>query len=54
MNFILFDATIPFQNCLIEIRIPSLKQYNTITAQHKELENSTTGIMLQNCTIKAM
>ncbi|KAH0720587.1 hypothetical protein KY285_005406 [Solanum tuberosum] len=53
IDFMFGDAPILFQNCLIEVRVPLLKQYNTITAQHRELENSTTGIVLQNCTIKA-
>uniref|UniRef100_M1DRW2 Pectinesterase n=1 Tax=Solanum tuberosum TaxID=4113 RepID=M1DRW2_SOLTU len=33
-------------------RVPLDTQYNTITAQHKEDEDSTSGIVLQNCTIK--
>ncbi|KAH0639730.1 hypothetical protein KY285_036316 [Solanum tuberosum] len=34
-------------------RVPLFKQYNTITAQQKEHEDSTSGIVLQNCSIKA-
>uniref|UniRef100_M1E0M1 Pectinesterase n=1 Tax=Solanum tuberosum TaxID=4113 RepID=M1E0M1_SOLTU len=41
------------QNCLIVARVPFFKQYNTITAQQREHEDSMTGIVLQNCSIKA-
>jgi len=53
IDFICGDATVVFQNCLIEARTPMARQYNTITAQHRELESLPTGIVLQNCTIKA-
>ncbi|KAG5582402.1 hypothetical protein H5410_053029 [Solanum commersonii] len=53
IDFICGDATSVFQNCLIEARTPMARQYNTITAQHRELESLPTGIVLQNCTIKA-
>ncbi|WMV08330.1 hypothetical protein MTR67_001715 [Solanum verrucosum] len=53
VDFICGDATAVFQNCLIEARTPMARQYNTITAQHRELESLATGIVLQNCTIKA-
>ncbi|XP_019232645.1 PREDICTED: pectinesterase/pectinesterase inhibitor PPE8B-like [Nicotiana attenuata] len=51
--FICGDATAVFQNCLIVARLPLPKQYNTITAQQRELGNYSTGIVLQNCTLKA-
>ncbi|XP_006349537.1 pectinesterase-like [Solanum tuberosum] len=53
IDFICGDATAVFQNCLIEARTPMARQYNTITSQHRELESLPTGIVLQNCTIKA-
>ncbi|KAH0721630.1 hypothetical protein KY284_006660 [Solanum tuberosum] len=53
VDFICGDATVVFQNCLIEERVPLDTQYNTIIAQHREDEDSTSGIVLQNCTIKA-
>ncbi|KAG5582475.1 hypothetical protein H5410_053102 [Solanum commersonii] len=53
IDFICGDATTVFQNCLIEARTPMAKQYNTITAQHREVEDVESGIVLQNCTIKA-
>lgn len=53
IDFIFGDATTLFQNCLIEVRVPLYKQTNTITAQHRENEDSITGIVLQNCSIKA-
>ncbi|KAH0720662.1 hypothetical protein KY284_005692 [Solanum tuberosum] len=53
IDFICGDATAVFQNCLIEARTPMARQYNTITAQKREREDSPTGIVLQNCTIKA-
>ncbi|XP_009772730.1 pectinesterase/pectinesterase inhibitor PPE8B-like [Nicotiana sylvestris] len=53
IDFICGDATAVFQNSLIEARLPLPNQYNTITAQHRELFNLTTGIVLQNCTLKA-
>ncbi|OIT05174.1 PREDICTED: pectinesterase/pectinesterase inhibitor PPE8B-like [Nicotiana attenuata] len=53
IDFICGDATVVFQNCLIEARLPLPKQYNTITAQQRKFVNDTTGIVLQNCTLKA-
>ncbi|XP_049387846.1 probable pectinesterase 56 [Solanum stenotomum] len=53
IDFICGDATAVFQNCLIEARTPMARQYNTIIAQHRDLESYTSGIVLQNCTIKA-
>ncbi|WMV55781.1 hypothetical protein MTR67_049166 [Solanum verrucosum] len=38
---------------LIETHTPITRQYNTIIAQHRELEFVSTGIVLQNCIIKA-
>nr|XP_019070402.1 probable pectinesterase 56 isoform X2 [Solanum lycopersicum] len=34
-------------------RTPMARQYNTIIAQQRELESYESGIVLQNCTIKA-
>ncbi|KAK6778407.1 hypothetical protein RDI58_025125 [Solanum bulbocastanum] len=42
-----------FQNCVIEARTPMARQYNTITAQKREFEHAASGIVLQNCTIRA-
>ncbi|XP_027770756.1 probable pectinesterase 56 [Solanum pennellii] len=53
VDFICGDAIAVFQNCLIEARTPMARQYNTIIAQQRELESSKSGIVLQNCTIKA-
>uniref|UniRef100_A0A3Q7IYV1 Pectinesterase catalytic domain-containing protein n=1 Tax=Solanum lycopersicum TaxID=4081 RepID=A0A3Q7IYV1_SOLLC len=52
IDFICGDATTLLQNCLIVARFPLFKQYNTITAQQREHEDSTTVIVLQNCSIK--
>ncbi|XP_059295374.1 pectinesterase-like [Lycium ferocissimum] len=54
IDFICGDAAALFQNCLIEVRVPLPRQYNTITAQKREFDEPIeTGIVLQNCTIKA-
>uniref|UniRef100_A0A3Q7EGB2 Pectinesterase n=1 Tax=Solanum lycopersicum TaxID=4081 RepID=A0A3Q7EGB2_SOLLC len=53
VDFICGDAIAVFQNCLIEARTPMARQYNTIIAQQRELESYESGIVLQNCTIKA-
>ncbi|KAK4374028.1 hypothetical protein RND71_004705 [Anisodus tanguticus] len=53
IDFICGDASAVFQNCIIEVRAPLPGQYNTITAQKREKEDDSTGIVLQNCTIKA-
>ncbi|XP_060178241.1 pectinesterase/pectinesterase inhibitor PPE8B-like [Lycium barbarum] len=53
IDFICGDAVTLFQNCLIEVRVPLPRQYNTIIAQQRESEDDPTGIVLQNCTIKA-
>ncbi|KAH0710265.1 hypothetical protein KY284_011692 [Solanum tuberosum] len=52
IDFICGDATAIFQNCIIEVRAPIHMQYNTITAQKREEEGESSGIVLQNCTIK--
>ncbi|PHT58928.1 hypothetical protein CQW23_01291 [Capsicum baccatum] len=51
--FICGNARALFQNCLIQEHIPLDKQYNTITAQKRDLKDGQTGLVLQNCTIKA-
>ncbi|WMV50971.1 hypothetical protein MTR67_044356 [Solanum verrucosum] len=53
IDFICGDAKALFQNCLIKAHIPLVMQYNTIIAQKREFEKDATGIVLQNCTIKA-
>ncbi|XP_006349542.1 pectinesterase/pectinesterase inhibitor PPE8B-like [Solanum tuberosum] len=53
IDFICGDATTLFQNCLIEARTPMARQYNTVSAQGREFEDVASGIVLQNCTIKA-
>ncbi|XP_049362651.1 pectinesterase-like [Solanum verrucosum] len=53
IDFICGGATTLFQNCVIEARTPMARQYNTITAQKREFEHAASGIVLQNCTIRA-
>ncbi|TMW89542.1 hypothetical protein EJD97_017049 [Solanum chilense] len=53
IDFICGDATAVFQNCLIETCTPMARQYNTIIDKHQELELFASGILFQNCTIKA-
>ncbi|XP_019267093.1 PREDICTED: pectinesterase-like [Nicotiana attenuata] len=53
IDFICGDATVVFQNCLIEVRQPLLGQYITVTAQQRDFETTLTGLVLQNCTLKA-
>ncbi|KAH0752383.1 hypothetical protein KY285_005531 [Solanum tuberosum] len=53
IDFICGGATTLFQNCMIEARTPMARQYNTITAQKREFEHAASGIVLQNCTIRA-
>ncbi|TMX04320.1 hypothetical protein EJD97_009922 [Solanum chilense] len=53
IDFICGNAKALFQNCLIKAHIPLSMQYNTIIAQKREFEKDATGIVLQNCTIKA-
>ncbi|KAM3264605.1 pectinesterase/pectinesterase inhibitor PPE8B-like [Capsicum annuum] len=53
VDFICGNARALFQNCLIQAHIPLDKQYNTITAQERDLKDGQTGLVLQNCTIKA-
>ncbi|XP_070034398.1 pectinesterase/pectinesterase inhibitor PPE8B-like [Nicotiana tomentosiformis] len=53
IDFICGHATAVFQNSIIEVRAPIPGQFNTITAQKREEEGEATGIVLQNCTIKA-
>ncbi|KAG5589594.1 hypothetical protein H5410_040108 [Solanum commersonii] len=42
-----------YRDCEIYIRIPLPKQYNTTTTQQRELQNTPTKVVLQNCTLKA-
>ncbi|XP_070017155.1 probable pectinesterase 56 [Nicotiana sylvestris] len=53
IDFICGDAAAVFQNCLIEVRQPLLGQYITISAQQRDFETTLTGLVLQNCTLKA-
>uniref|UniRef100_A0A3Q7IX47 Pectinesterase catalytic domain-containing protein n=1 Tax=Solanum lycopersicum TaxID=4081 RepID=A0A3Q7IX47_SOLLC len=53
IDFICGDATAVFQNYLIEACTPMARQYNTIIEKHQELELFASGILFQNCTIKA-
>ncbi|XP_049373937.1 pectinesterase-like [Solanum verrucosum] len=53
VDFICGNAKALFQNCLIEAYTPLARQYNTIIAQKREFKKDKTGIVLQNCTIKA-
>ncbi|KAG5581417.1 hypothetical protein H5410_052044 [Solanum commersonii] len=53
IDFICGDRKALFQNCLIKAHISLVMQYNTIIAQKREFEKDATGIVLQNCTIKA-
>ncbi|KAG5589595.1 hypothetical protein H5410_040109 [Solanum commersonii] len=42
-----------FQNYIIQVRISLPKKYNTTTTQQRELENTSTGVVFQNCALKA-
>ncbi|XP_071911285.1 pectinesterase-like [Coffea arabica] len=53
VDFIFGNAAAIFQNCLILPRKPGPGQRNMITAQGREDPNQNTGMILQNCTIKA-
>ncbi|XP_059285671.1 pectinesterase-like [Lycium ferocissimum] len=53
IDFMCGDASAVFQNCLIEVREPLRGQYITITAEQKDHEAARTGLVLQNCTLKA-
>lgn len=53
VDFICGNAKALFQNCLIEAYIPLVRQHNTIIAQKRDFKKNATGIVLQNCTIKA-
>ncbi|XP_060170415.1 pectinesterase/pectinesterase inhibitor PPE8B-like [Lycium barbarum] len=54
IDFMCGDASAVFQNCLIEVREPLRGQYITITAEQKDHEAARTGLVLQNCTLKAI
>lgn len=47
IDFIFGNAAVVFQNCNIQPRQPSAKQFNTITAQGKTDVNQNTGISIQ-------
>ncbi|XP_065850820.1 pectinesterase [Euphorbia lathyris] len=53
IDFIFGDAAAVFQNCLIQLRKPLKDQQIIITAQGRSDRHETTGIVLQNCKIKA-
>ncbi|XP_027118332.1 pectinesterase-like [Coffea arabica] len=53
IDFILGDAAVLFQNCVILARKPLHGQYLIITAQQRLTGEENTGTILQNCTIKA-
>ncbi|PHT29087.1 hypothetical protein CQW23_31316 [Capsicum baccatum] len=53
IDFICGDATTIFQNCLVELAYRYFNQYNAIIAQQRKLDDLTTSIVLQNCSLKA-
>ncbi|XP_068655873.1 pectinesterase-like [Aristolochia californica] len=53
IDFIFGDASVVFQDCNILLRRPLSGQANVIIAQGKEVWNSPSGIVLQNCHIAA-
>ncbi|KAK2975585.1 hypothetical protein RJ640_014072 [Escallonia rubra] len=53
VDFIFGDASVVFQNCIIIACRPLPQQYNTITAQGRELAPKQTGTVFHNCTITA-
>lgn len=53
VDFIFGDAAAVFQNCLIVVRKPLDNQQNIVTAQGRYDRHEETGIVLQNCRIRA-
>lgn len=53
IDFIFGDASAIFQDCTVVLKKPLDNQACTITAQGRDEKRSTTGIVLQNCSITA-
>ncbi|XP_057965543.1 pectinesterase-like [Malania oleifera] len=53
VDFIFGDATVVMQNSIIYARKPLDGQSNVITAQGRSVPTSSTGTVIQNCSIKA-
>lgn len=53
VDFIFGDAAVVFQNCIMNIRKPMEEQQNIVTAQGRADRRETSGIVLQNCQIRA-
>ncbi|XVF48814.1 hypothetical protein PTKIN_Ptkin03bG0218600 [Pterospermum kingtungense] len=53
VDFIFGDATVVFQNCLIQAKQGLPNQKNTITAQGRKDPNQPTGFSIQFCNISA-
>ncbi|XP_019187279.1 PREDICTED: pectinesterase-like [Ipomoea nil] len=53
IDFIFGDSAAVLQNCTIVVRKPMEKQQNIVTAQGRKDPHQPTGLILQNCTIKA-
>lgn len=51
IDFIFGDATAVIQNSWIIVRRPKDHQFNTVTAQGRDLKSQTTALVIQNCTI---
>ncbi|XP_054782623.1 LOW QUALITY PROTEIN: probable pectinesterase/pectinesterase inhibitor 36 [Prosopis cineraria] len=53
VDFIFGDASVVFQSCDIVLRQPMSHQPNFITAQGRDDPNEPTGIVIQNCRVRA-
>ncbi|CAN6204936.1 unnamed protein product [Urochloa humidicola] len=53
VDFVFGDAAAVFQSCTLLARLPIPGQENTITAQGRDLANSSGGFCFQSCTVAA-
>ncbi|KAK7277970.1 hypothetical protein RJT34_22991 [Clitoria ternatea] len=53
VDFIFGNSAAVFQDCNMYTRLPTKKQFNSITAQGRKDPNQNTGISIQNCSIRA-
>ncbi|CAL5400530.1 unnamed protein product [Camellia sinensis] len=53
IDFVFGDSAALFQNCTFMVRKPLENQATIVTAQGRKESRQPTGIVLQNCTIKA-
>lgn len=51
IDFIFGDSAVVIQNCLIIVRKPMDKQFNTVTAHGRKDRHETTGILIHNCRV---